>query len=516
MAEINEKIAQFIITNSTLFHSKSTHPENKLYFLADTEEIYRGDVPFTTSIIFYSGDLPEKPAERKLYINQDTFTGHTWSNDQWNTVIEHFNIVAEINANTKLTDIPNVEAIKKFIRSAISDMTYNKNDCSLNYTIGEIARKVVIDGIPTSADYSAVTNYLSFKNIKGEEAFKVKLPKDNFPVKGYYDELLKCIVLQMRSNDTTEEPYELKIPVGDLLDIKVSKVEGNALKKYDDGFGVVIDLSNKIDKVPTGKDGRILTAKVDGNANAINKFVGGAHFSLIELSDGRQQGDPNILATEAAVMSIIEDINDNIKALQSLKIVQSIDKNNPSENEYPSEKALMDLYNEANQILTNIKSDINTLNTKMAENSQGSEEIKVENDNIKQKLENLETYINGDVKTAVDKVPSIESDIDTNTTDINTLKSSVDGAVTKVTDLNTKFDTMQLDFTQLSNDCQKINDDLTAEMDTLTISFANLSSVQNSIETNFNNQIKELQDGLNTVTKSSNDHTSETSFRYFL
>lgn len=514
MADINEKIAQFIITNSTLFHSKTNHPESKLYFLADTEEIYRGDVPFSTSVIFYSGNFPESPAERKLYINQDTFTGYVWSNDTWNTVIEQFSVISEINAKSKLSDIPNVEAIKKFIRTAISDMSYKSSDHSLNYILGDIPKKVVIDEIITGGNYDKVTNILTFKNAKDEDAFTIKFPKDNFPVDGYYDELLKCIILRMRS-DVAEEPYELKIPVGDLLSIKCSKVKGNLFKSYDDGYGVVVDLSGKIDKVPEGLDGRILTAKEDGNANAINKFVGGSHFSLTELPDGRKQADPNTLATEAGVMHLIGDINDNIKALQDIKIVQVVDKDNPSESEYPSEAAVATMYQEIDQILSNIQNDISKLDSEVKSNSQGSEDIKTENNNINQKLDSIETFVNGDVKNAVDKVPAIEESITNITQEIDNLESVVQNVSINFTQINDRFNAINSSFAQLASDCENINDTLTTEFNTLKTSFESLSSVQTNIENTFNNQIKEIQAELDNVIKESANHIKETEFKYY-
>ena len=512
---VNEKIAQFIITNSTLFKSKDVHPENKLYFLADTEEIYRGDVPFTTGIIFYSGELPVSPAERKLYINQETLAGYTWSNGTWNTVIEKLIVISEIKSDSNLTAIPNVEAIKKYIRTAISDMTYDYSKHSLNYTQGDIPKSVVIEGIVTGAEYDNVTNILSFKNTKNEIAFTVKLPKDNFPVKGYYDETLKAIILQMRSSEVGEDPYELQIPAADLIKINISKVEGNILKEYDDGFGAVLDISGKADKVPEGADGRIITAKKDGNLNAINKYVGGTYFSLTELPDGRKQADSNILATEAGVMHAITEINENITALNQYVITQEINKTSPSETKYPSESAAVKLYNEVSQILGNISTNMNTISTSVSKQSNDISSLSTDNNNINTKLDSLNEKINNDIVPSVEKISTLERNISTNSQSINTLSTTTTELSKSFNEIDTKFKSIQETFESIVSDSNVTNDELKTEMEGLKSSMERLSTVQTTIERNFSNQIKELQDGLEALKTETYTHINETSFVYY-
>lgn len=48
--------------------------DDKIYYLTDTQQIYRGTKNFTESVTLYT-ELPENPATKRLYINQNTLEG---------------------------------------------------------------------------------------------------------------------------------------------------------------------------------------------------------------------------------------------------------------------------------------------------------------------------------------------------------------------------------------------------------------------------------------------------------
>lgn len=513
MAE-NEKIAQFIITNSALFHSKDgEHAENKLYFLADTEEIYRGDVPFTTGIIFYSRELPELPAKRKLYINEETLNGYTWENNEWKSVITQYKIVSEINPNVNTTDIPNVEALRSFIRSAISDITYNSDDFSLNFTIDNIPRKTVIGGMLSSAKYDRATNYLTFNSADGNEAFRVKLPKDNFPVSGYYDDTLKCIVFKMKANDVDEEPYELKIPVEDLLEIQLSKVDGNILKKYDDGYGVVLDVSGKMDKVSSGEAGRIITANEDGNADATNKFLGGAHFKF--LDENNTQASADVVATEAGVMELVNDLNQNLETLRQYKIVQIIDKDNPDSLEYPSEVAIVNLYTEISQSIEKIRELVIDIGNSSDSNNQNVESLRISLNALSAQLNALEVTVNS-FQNNIDEIPIIKETLNTHSNRMDDISGTVSTNSSNIINLTNNLQLLQEQLATVNTDLQDSKKSINEEIQLLNNAIDNLMTVQTTIESKFANQINTVTGYVDSVKKALEDFQDETAFRYFL
>lgn len=66
--------------------NSSIKTSDKLYFLSDTKEIYRGKDPFTESIILYKS-IPTSPAVGILYINDISLEGRAWNGTSWITVI---------------------------------------------------------------------------------------------------------------------------------------------------------------------------------------------------------------------------------------------------------------------------------------------------------------------------------------------------------------------------------------------------------------------------------------------
>ena len=65
----------------------SSKTSDKLFFLSDTHEIFRGTENFTESVIFYDEEPTTKIAG-KLYINQNTLVGRIWNGIDWITVAE--------------------------------------------------------------------------------------------------------------------------------------------------------------------------------------------------------------------------------------------------------------------------------------------------------------------------------------------------------------------------------------------------------------------------------------------
>ena len=60
---------------------------DKLFFLSDTKEIYRGTQSFTESVIMHAEE-PTVKAVGKLYINSNTLEGRIWNGSAWTTVIQ--------------------------------------------------------------------------------------------------------------------------------------------------------------------------------------------------------------------------------------------------------------------------------------------------------------------------------------------------------------------------------------------------------------------------------------------
>ena len=514
MSDLRERIAQFVITRSDYFKEMDYHAPNKLYFLADTEEIYRGDAPFTTGIIFYD-DLPDEGAERKLYIDNNTFEGYTWSNDKWFKILEQYKVVSEITDDADLDALINVEAIRKFIKVAISDIVYNNDTHSLDYTQGGIPKKVVIEGLLVDGDFDPITNKLIFKDVKGRTVFTTKIPKDNFPVRGYYDADTRNIVLQMRSGED-EEPYEIVIPAGDLVDVRISEIEGNLFKQYDDGYGVVLDVTGKIDKVPPGLDGRILTAKTDGNANAINMFVGGAHFSLITLEDGRVQADPNLLATESGVWHIIKDINGIIENLSKYTITQIIDSDDPDPYKYPSEVAVVDIYKDLNKAIQDLNTTLNELNSDNSDNAESIQKLIQELENINSRIDDINTETAATITPVINSIPELKEAVDNNTNEIAANANKISNLYNITNNTTVYLNILNENLIKLQGQHEFDTDDLQKQINNINLTISVMNQLISTIESQFNQQIADVNVRVDETVNSVNEFIDGTSFRYYM
>lgn len=514
MAE-NENIAQFVITRSDWYADMEYHSFNKLYFLADTNEIYRGDVPFGTGVAFFD-ELPKVGAVGKLYINNDTLIGYVWRNGGWVKVLDQYTVVDEITDEVALDSLVSVAALKKFIRTSISDMTYNVNDYSLEYNQGGLPKRVVIEGLLADAKYDIVTSKIVFKDVKGRDAISVKIPKDNFPVKGYYDETTQCIILQMRSDSENEEPYELRIPAKDLVDVRISEVEGNLLKQYEDGYGVLIDITGKMDKVPEGLDGRILTANQDGNANAINMFVGGAHFSLIDLGDGRFQADPNTLATESGVWHIIKDINSALERLNKYTITHIVNKESPSEYKYISEVALVDIYNELQDNVARLDEDVRVITNAGNTNAESIQNALQDISDLRNKIQLINTKIDDEIMGAVNSVPDILNNIEDIRDNILANSTSISNLFTITSNLNARINDLSLRLDQSNSkhaeDMETLNNTIKGINDTIKVIYQDMSTMQD----HFDNQISDVHDRITDVINDIGEFMDKTAFQYYM
>lgn len=311
---------KWIITTAEKYAGLLTKDTNALYFLQDTQEIYKGETSFTQPTIMVA-DFPDKGALGRVYINQTTLEGKVWAGSSWKTVIQP---VAQsmTGAGGETTPVSG-DAVKEYVAKELSTaitgkfvdgITYDKENKQLKYNIGESENTVDIGGFVTDASYSGETGVLTF-TVQGGEAIELNLPKENFVKSGSYDAKEKDLVLILQ-DDT-----EIRIPADDLIDsseftstetvemttskedglvranVKISNEGGNTLVKKGDGLYVAaVDISNKLDKVATAKEGEIIVAQADGTV-----AVSGYKAGTAELD-----GAPNAttLATEAAVDSI--------------------------------------------------------------------------------------------------------------------------------------------------------------------------------------------------------------------
>lgn len=308
--------------------------DDKLFFLSDTKQIYRGTQNFTESVILYT-DLPETPATGKLYIDSATLEGKIYNGTAWTTVIE------PVQATLTSTDTKKPvsgKAVADFVNQAIKDVTGSdglvasvalkslakaSDDASyetltLGYTMADGTEKTsTIElgyDLKLTANEDGTTTKLNLVTDDGKTiGTGVDLDLERFVHSGEYDSKSKKIILYFDDAKTDK----VEIPASALVDIytgdatstatvsvsggnvitanvKVSTAEGNQLTTDDNGlFVAATNISGKMDKDTDAVENNV--AKFDANGNAVD---GG-----IALDD---------LATDAEVEAIRTTLAGNI------------------------------------------------------------------------------------------------------------------------------------------------------------------------------------------------------------
>lgn len=316
---------------SAAYHAASTSDKtaDKLFFLSDTKEIYRGTESFTESIILYS-TKPDSPAVGKLYINQTTLEGSIWNGTAWTTVIKP--VDSEVTAAG--TNPVSGKAVADYVADKISEVTGSDGlVAGVEYVAASQSIKVTMaDGtddtiqltdLAVGLAYDSTTGALNVVDATGKTlGTAVNLDLERFIESASYDAAEHKIILNF--NDDTEA---LEIPVGDLVDTYtaansstisltvtgnefkaeaiVAETAGNMLKATDSGLYVAAtDISGKVDKV----------AKATANDIAVLTAEGGISDSGVKAGTSTLGNSATTLATEAAVQAVVATLNTSINA----------------------------------------------------------------------------------------------------------------------------------------------------------------------------------------------------------
>lgn len=303
---------------------------DKLFFLSDTHEIYRGTENFTEAVILYTEE-PTVKAVGKLYINATTLEGRIWNGTAWTTVIQPVQAAIVSGDTAKPVSSKAVEdyvgsEIKKVTGSGdlIAGVSYAAATNKLTVTKADkTTEDIELTGVAADLVYNKATGLLQVKNASGTTiGTGINLDLERFVSEASYDDENKQIVLKF--NDDSDP---LTIDVGDLVDtytaansdtVKltvtgnqftaeaiVSAAEGNMLQATKQGlFVAATDISGKMDKDTDAVEGNVAKFDAAGNAVDAGVSIGGAALAAAPAS--------TVLATEAAVAAIRTALQTNI------------------------------------------------------------------------------------------------------------------------------------------------------------------------------------------------------------
>lgn len=329
---------------SDVYHAASDAQKtnDKLFFLSDTGEIYRGKQLFTESVILHSTE-PTVKAIGKLYINSTTLEGRIWNGTSWSTVIRP--VQAALTASDATNPVSG-KAVADYVSKRIEDVTGSgnlvasvayaeaTNTLSVSMADGN-TETIPMNNVAADLVYDKDTGKLQVKNASGTAIGSgINLDLERFVSAASYDHDSRTITLEFNSGDP------LTINVGDLVDtytgvnnetinmtvegnkitanVKVSETSDNVIQVYADGLYVApTDISGKMDKVTSANDGMLAAFDGNGNVKAAGYIGGGAL-----LKDPSSESSAT-LATEAAVYAIktalLSDIGGKIAKVESGK-----------------------------------------------------------------------------------------------------------------------------------------------------------------------------------------------------
>lgn len=300
----------------------SAKTADKLYFLSDTKEIYRGTENFTESVILYTEE-PTTKAVGKLYVNSTTLEGKIWNGTAWTTVIQP----VQSTVDAKNTDKPvSGSAVATYVGQEIAKVTgsadlvtgveYVADTKSLKVTMADATSdSVQLTGLAVDLDYDSKTGKIMIKDATGKTVGTgINIDLERFVSAAEYDKTEKKIKLTFN-----DETTPLEIDVGDLVDTYtaksgkgvsltvtnneftaeaiVSTADGNMLQLTEAGLYVAAtNISAKADKDADAVAGNVAKFDADGNPVDSGYTLGAAALA----------GTPSatVLATEAAVAAI--------------------------------------------------------------------------------------------------------------------------------------------------------------------------------------------------------------------
>ena len=299
----------------------ATKTADKLYFISDTHEIYKGTQLFNESITLVT-EFPASGAAGRLYVDSTTLEGKIWTGAAWSTVIQP--VQATLTASDTAKPVSG-KAVADYVTGEIAKVTgskdlvtgvaYAADDNKLTVTMADATTKdVPLTGTAVDLTYDSTTGELKVKNASGTAlGTGVKLDLERFVKEATYDNENKKIILSFNDESTP-----LEIEVGDLVDTYTAKnsttvsltvtgneftaeaivaaTEGNILKKTDAGlFVAATDVSGKIDKVADATANAVAILTADGQVADSKVKIGAA---LAETTNA------STLATEAAVAAV--------------------------------------------------------------------------------------------------------------------------------------------------------------------------------------------------------------------
>lgn len=282
---------QWHIVDSATYRN-GTPIAGHMYFISDTREIYRGEEPFTESVILYNGTLPTSYAINRLYVDSTTLAGYIHNGTEWKSVIKPIEDTVDSASGNPVSG----KAVAAYVAAEISkisidgtvvsSLSWDSAEHLLTVTNADASTEIItFDGLGVNLSYVASTGVLQLLDASGNKiGDEISLPKEQFVTAGEYDAENKQIILYFdaeKTNSVTidatglvdvyvgEETSSASVSVSSdnkiTASVKISTESGNIIELKDDGLYVSApNLDDYMVKVPDAVEGHLVTLDASG------------------------------------------------------------------------------------------------------------------------------------------------------------------------------------------------------------------------------------------------------------
>lgn len=294
---------------STEYNAASTETKtaDKLYFLSDTKQIYRGTELFTEACSLVA-EYPATPAVGRLYILSTTLEGKIYNGTAWQTVIQP--VQATVDANDTAKPVSG-KAVADYVTDAIADVTGDASGAVKNAAYGagqkltftkndETTFEVEITDLPVDLVYDSDSGLLQLKDNDGNAVGTgINLDLERFVKSGSYDPNTKKITLVFN-----DEADPVEIDASALVDVYTGAESTSATVTVgtDNTIKAEVKLATKSDNaLSVDADGGLYVAPTNLDAYATTAAVNEIKAALeTSIAAAQKAADDEKVRAEAA------------------------------------------------------------------------------------------------------------------------------------------------------------------------------------------------------------------------
>lgn len=186
----------FVGGTQALFDAVTPKDTNTLYFISDTQRIYKGDIDFTQNVIPVA-NFPDAGVENKIYIHRNTLETRVFVDGEWKVVLPGYvQTIEDLQDAANGGKLATIDAIKAYIDTVLTarveaifqDAQFDNETGDIQFygtDEEEMVKAVKLEGVAHDASFDADNLKITIPQY-GKEDLVINIPKDQFLKDAYY------------------------------------------------------------------------------------------------------------------------------------------------------------------------------------------------------------------------------------------------------------------------------------------------------------------------------------------